>query len=256
MTNFHLQPDNNEALFGKLEAVLLDFEPLDSMFILDFNDFIHLALIILLNPVMLFSNSQRESIMERLCRILAKQNSEFESILGKNFLNMDAEDRKKFMLHLVGSLHQFIHSRIVHRLPESSIYHDQNLSDALRCLNIICMLFIRPFVRFIVSIDDLNEKLKCIPYYDFYNGAIEGIMEVKDDYPRWKTKEGYFRSLLSSAYLVRFSFCDFPFVLSTNIKNDTLRVECLINMRHELQDAFFRAMFIGVNNPYLQRTSS
>jgi hypothetical protein len=26
----------------------------------------------------------------------------------------------------------------------------------------------------------------------------------------------------------------------------------MIQMRHELQDAFFRAMFIGVNNPYLQ----
>jgi hypothetical protein len=27
----------------------------------------------------------------------------------------------------------------------------------------------------------------------------------------------------------------------------------MIQMRHELQDAFFRAMFIGVNSPYLQR---
>jgi hypothetical protein len=26
----------------------------------------------------------------------------------------------------------------------------------------------------------------------------------------------------------------------------------MIQMRHELQDAFFRAMFVGVNNPYLQ----
>lgn len=34
-------------------------------------------------------------------------------------------------------------------------------------------------------------------------------------------------------------------------KCDILKVESMVQMRHELQDAFFRAMFIGVNSPYL-----
>ena len=36
-------------------------------------------------------------------------------------------------------------------------------------------------------------------------------------------------------FLSRFSFCDTPFILSTQIKGDLLKVECLIHMKHELQ---------------------
>ena len=59
--------------------------------------------------------------------------------------------------------------------------------------------------------------------------------------------------MYDSNYRTRFSFCNHPFVLSTTTKGDILKIESMIQMRHELQDAFFRAMFIGVNSPYLQR---
>ena len=42
-----------------------------------------------------------------------------------------------------------------------------------------------------------------------------------------------------------FSFCDFPFVLNPTAKADILKVESVFQMRHELQDAFFRALFEG-----------
>ncbi|KAI9498288.1 hypothetical protein BDB00DRAFT_755039 [Zychaea mexicana] len=53
--------------------------------------------------------------------------------------------------------------------------------------------------------------------------------------------------------LQRFSFCDYPFVLNPTAKADILKVESVFQMRHELQDAFFRALFedTGVNSPYL-----
>lgn len=85
----------------------------------------------------------------------------------------------------------------------------------------------------------LNEIAHFVPYYEFYNENIEKKVDLKEDYPRWKGREG-------------FSFCDCPFLLSTQVKGEILKVECLIHMRHELQDAFFRALFIGVNSPYLQ----
>lgn len=78
-----------------------------------------------------------------------------------------------------------------------------------------------------------------MPYYEFYNEAVEAFLELKVDYPKWKANEG-------------FSFCNYPFLLGTSTKGDILRIESMIHMRHELQDTFFRAMFIGVNNPYLQ----
>lgn len=75
-------------------------------------------------------------------------------------------------------------------------------------------------------------------------------------------------------YIIRFSFCDYPFMLNPAVKADVLKVESVFQMRHELQDAFFRALFqgkthlphrvylditfllyikkkIGVNSPYL-----
>lgn len=51
--------------------------------------------------------------------------------------------------------------------------------------------------------------------------------------------------------LARFSFCDYPFILNPVVKADILKIESVYQMRHELQDAFFRALFQGVNSPYL-----
>eukprot|EP00158_Paraphelidium_tribonemae_P006101 Partr_v1_DN27678_c0_g1_i1_m65347 putative HECTc len=84
----------------------------------------------------------------------------------------------------------------------------------------------------------INESLKSISYEEFYNDAVNEHLEIKDDFPHWKAKEG-------------FSFCNFPFILNPATKSDILKVESMVQMRHELQDAFFRAMFIGVNSPYL-----
>ncbi|KAI8896363.1 hypothetical protein BC833DRAFT_597780 [Globomyces pollinis-pini] len=85
----------------------------------------------------------------------------------------------------------------------------------------------------------INETNTFVPFYEFYNETVEEILELKVDFPKWKSREG-------------FSFCNYPFLLSTSIKGDILRIESMIQMRHELQDSFFRAMFIGVNNPYLE----
>ena len=68
----------------------------------------------------------------------------------------------------------------------------------------------------------MNELAYFVPYYEFYNEAIESSLEMKDDYPKWKEKEG-------------FSFCHYPFVLSTTAKAQVLKLESVIHMRHELQ---------------------
>ncbi|KAI8881103.1 HECT-domain-containing protein [Backusella circina FSU 941] len=40
-------------------------------------------------------------------------------------------------------------------------------------------------------------------------------------------------------------------MLNPAVKADLLKIESVFQMRHELQDAFFRALFQGVNSPYL-----
>ncbi|KAG2232848.1 hypothetical protein INT48_006300 [Thamnidium elegans] len=84
----------------------------------------------------------------------------------------------------------------------------------------------------------LNEKKKYVSYVDFYNDAVNEQLEIKEDFPNFKDRKG-------------FSFCDYPFMLNPAVKADVLKVESVFQMRHELQDAFFRALFQGVNSPYL-----
>jgi hypothetical protein len=105
----------------------------------------------------------------------------------------------------------------------------------------------------------VNEMKSLMPFQEFYNEAINEHLEIKEDFPHWKAKEG-------------FSFCNYPFILNPTTKSEILKIESMVQMRHELQvghliyvsfpkksrssknypkDAFFRAMFIGVNSPYL-----
>jgi ubiquitin-protein ligase E3 A len=50
---------------------------------------------------------------------------------------------------------------------------------------------------------------------------------------------------------LRFTFMETPYLLDPTTKGEYLKVESMMLMRYELQDAFFRAIFIGVNSPYL-----
>lgn len=88
------------------------------------------------------------------------------------------------------------------------------------------------------SLNEINNSLKLVHYSEFYNDSINQTLQVRDDYPKWKVREG-------------FSFCQYPFVLNTITKSDILKIESMVQMRHGLQDAFFRALFVGVNSPYL-----
>jgi hypothetical protein len=63
-------------------------------------------------------------------------------------------------------------------------------------------------------------------------------IDLKDAFSSWKTNS-------------KFSFCHFPFLLDPVTKNDLLRIETMCMMRHELQEAFFRAIFEGTIFPYL-----
>ncbi|KAI3652949.1 hypothetical protein MP228_002374 [Amoeboaphelidium protococcarum] len=72
----------------------------------------------------------------------------------------------------------------------------------------------------------------------WYNRNVNEYLEIKEDFPHYKAKEG-------------FSFCNHPWILNVSTKSDILKVESMVQMRHELQDSFFRAMFAGVNSPYL-----
>ena len=61
-----------------------------------------------------------------------------------------------------------------------------------------------------------------IHYSEFYNDAVNEQMEIKEDFPHWKAQEG-------------FSFCNYSYILTAATKTDILKVESMVQMRHELQ---------------------
>ncbi|KAI8928073.1 hypothetical protein BC831DRAFT_397940 [Entophlyctis helioformis] len=187
-------------------------------------------LIVMENPVFLNADSLSQ-IMPKLCQLLASltpaQRAELTSVIFESVTRStdSKESRAHLFQQLVSIIQQFITLRIVSIIDEEfAVNHDEAIMWATQTLGIFAAI---------------NDTHGFIPYYEFYNESIEASMDLKEEYPKWKSHEG-------------FSFCNYPFVLSTSAKGDILKVESMIQMRHELQDAFFRAMFIGVNSPYLQ----
>ncbi|KAL2913858.1 hypothetical protein HK105_206592 [Polyrhizophydium stewartii] len=184
------------------------------------------------NPAFLNANSLC-SIMPKLCFIIAtlpeNLRLEFAWVVQESILQaaQTKPDRSHEFLQLVSIVQQFITLRIVSSASENEAFsptQDTAVMSAVQTLGILA------------SINDSNDF---VPYYEFYNESVEASMDLKDEYPKWKSRD-------------ESSICSYPFVLSTSAKGDILKIESMIQMRHELQDAFFRAMFIGVNSPYLQ----
>ncbi|KAJ3388042.1 putative E3 ubiquitin-protein ligase HTD2 [Lobulomyces angularis] len=195
---------------------------------------------IFLNPYLQYPDHQ-SLIVPQICYILTKlkpeERLEFQSITNDSVrstrrpntsFKSEAPSGKAiaYFQSILALLQMFINIKILTRDDDDNTpaYKDESIVHAAKTLEIFYVL---------------NEISKFVPYYDFYNETIEGTLDMKEDYPRWKGKDG-------------FSFCDCPFLLGTASKAEILKVECLVHMRHELQDSFFRALFIGVNSPYLQ----
>ncbi|KAJ3207866.1 putative E3 ubiquitin-protein ligase HTD2 [Entophlyctis luteolus] len=137
----------------------------------------------------------------------------------------DDHDRKTIFGKIVALLQSFIMTRVANVDGKgSSIFAlDDGITTAVPLLDLL---------------NDINNEQNYIPYEEFYNDAIKDAVSMKEEYPRWKQSPG-------------FSIFNYPFLLDSQAKGELLKVENMITMRHELQDSFFRAMFIGVNSPYL-----
>ncbi|KAF9925187.1 putative E3 ubiquitin-protein ligase HTD2 [Linnemannia zychae] len=86
----------------------------------------------------------------------------------------------------------------------------------------------------------VNQEAKLIKYTEFYNESLNGFIDFMDDFKRFREKV--------------FALCNFPFVLTVTTKANILKLESSVLMREKLQLAFFRALFAGVNPPYLLLT--
>ncbi|KAK9768573.1 hypothetical protein K7432_000714 [Basidiobolus ranarum] len=197
-------------------------------------------LMVLMNPL-LMDPVEHHDIMPKLCDALLSQSLPLQKRLcdyisaplttdHSHFFSLDADPKAphpvtcEFFQHYVSVFQQFITMHLLLR-PDESITPNKNeaVMKATKCLEVLYVL---------------NEEKHFVSFTEFYNDAINEQIEIKEDFPRYKTKDG-------------FSFCNYAFILNPATKSDILKVESMVQMRHELQDAFFRALFIGVNSPYL-----
>ncbi|CAG8527024.1 7036_t:CDS:10 [Ambispora gerdemannii] len=200
------------------------------------NEILHIFITILQNPLLMDPASHAE-VMPLLVDILANLTSSKKQILSK-YLIAERPPTKKHndeliykrsgctesaqdMYYYVSLFQHFITLRLLSSTVTPN--KDEAVMDATKCLDILYKI---------------NDEKKIIPFSEFYNDAVNEQIEIKEDLPPYKQRDG-------------FSFCDYPFILKPVIKANILKIESMVQMRHELQDTFFRAMFIGVSSPYL-----
>ncbi|EKX32984.1 hypothetical protein GUITHDRAFT_148230 [Guillardia theta CCMP2712] len=85
-----------------------------------------------------------------------------------------------------------------------------------------------------------NQSRTRVSYKEFYNDAINELVDFTEDFARWKDTQR-----------CPFSFCDHPFVLDPSTKSKLLQLDANNQMRTQIRSALFRSIFGGNECPYL-----
>ncbi|GJJ76063.1 ubiquitin-protein ligase E3 A [Entomortierella parvispora] len=195
-------------------------------------------IIIFMYPI-LKENPWQTSLVSNLCQIVWRSTVPCQRVLQYYLVTprpnsgtgvASLEDTLSWLVWLV---HRYINSRVEliesyltrAGLPCSTANLDDNVKSALKCLYFFY---------------HINLEAKLIKYNEFYNESLNGFIDFMDDFKRFREKT--------------FSLCSFPFVLTVTTKANILKLESSVLMREKLQLAFFRALFAGVNPPYLVLT--
>ncbi|KAG0274903.1 putative E3 ubiquitin-protein ligase HTD2 [Linnemannia exigua] len=195
-------------------------------------------LIIFMYPI-LKERPWQSSLVANLCQIVWRSSAACQRVLKYYLVTQrpssgdGVASLEETMAWLVWLVHRFINMRVemiegyVTRagLPSSTANLDDNVISALQCLYFFY---------------HVNQEAKLIKYTEFYNESLNGFIDFMDDFKRFREKV--------------FALCNFPFVLTVTTKANILKLESSVLMREKLQLAFFRALFAGVNPPYLLLT--
>ncbi|KAG0175295.1 putative E3 ubiquitin-protein ligase HTD2 [Apophysomyces sp. BC1034] len=183
----------------------------------------HLNMLVIMFQCPTFVNPfYLNGILIDLCEFAANLNDYLQDMLCRYLVESTEPSLAASEFEHILLLFQQLIRDLVTR-SEMSPNSNPSIIDATRCL---AMMY------------RLNERRHYVSYTEFYNDELNERLEIKEDFPNFKDHKG-------------FSFCDYPFILNPAIKADILKIESVFQMRHELQDAFFRALFQGVNSPYL-----
>jgi hypothetical protein len=145
--------------------------------------------IIIHNPIYL-NPDHLTPILTKLCYLLATldttQKLEFALAVQNSIHSsyVKNEDKTFIFQQTITLLQQFLTLRLVsaeQRLNSNSIDDDASI-HAIQSLALLCIYFI-----YLASI---NESNNFVPFYEFYNQSVEEKLDLKEDYPKWKGREG------------------------------------------------------------------
>jgi len=85
-----------------------------------------------------------------------------------------------------------------------------------------------------------NQVARLVSYREFYNDAINELVDFTEDFGRWRDTQR-----------CSFSFCAHPYVLDPSTKSRLLQLDANHQMRSQIRGALFRSIFGGAECPYL-----
>eukprot|EP00127_Corallochytrium_limacisporum_P006231 Clim_evm7s222 gene=Clim_evmTU7s222 len=181
----------------------------------------------------------------------------FLNVICLNPEIMDIGYQPTVMLQTMRSLQQLSADNRVHliimwsHMDYDGLFHLRSIFQ--QCITLRLLMTDEPLVpnddesiilatqclKMVYDANEIGEKT-IIPYRYFYNEALTENLDIKLDHSRWKE--------LTKG----FSFCNnYQFILEPQVKSEILKLENQLQMRHEMQQAYFRAIFAQPMNPFL-----
>ena len=154
----------------------------------------------------------------------------------------------KPLLHFVATLAPRLKEAVVEWLKSVPLFV---LTDILVTMQQFVTIYVYQFrciddnvaaaTKSLSLLNQANEATNVIPYTEFYNDAINELVDFQEDYSRWKDRNQ-----------ASFSFCAHPFILDPSVKAKILQLDSASQMRTEiLRGAIFRSLLLGSEQPYL-----
>ncbi|KAJ3105022.1 hypothetical protein HDU97_008630 [Phlyctochytrium planicorne] len=118
------------------------------------------------------------AFMPQLCELIANLEVDQRVTLHNNVINSvekhKASAKEAIFQKLVACFQSFIMLAIAEKEGDLS-FSDSTVVNAVLCLELL---------------HEINEAYKFVPFQSFYNPSIEASLNLKEDYPRWKSSQG------------------------------------------------------------------
>lgn len=187
-----------------------------------FNKPIHVRqLEILLETPYMLDPTYHSTLLD-ITKSILKLPKELDKILKKSFMNYDKERFRR----LISLFHQFITIQLY-----AMGYIDEKIEYSTRILG------------FLSSVNEMRSKQERVSYHEFYNDAVNSIVDLKHDYVRWvKSKREKLKGFQN------FSFCSYPFILDANSKSKVLEVDAQFQQSEKLKESLSLFDFRGIES--------